>query len=274
MILAVSLNWFLHGDNSLRHEGIQKKISAASAGSACLTPYTMCLTQTKTQQIACGAFLHTIYNENGLWRFYSQHLSYTTYQKTGLLVVLLRMWERGWNYTRTSNLMFTIGPGESIFITIEDWGLSTVVSTENEGTGQINDGPTLDQQWINGGSTMDQWSINDNMKKITYITIILSIAEWFLRVSRARWVILISWAHVTYRCLLYQSEEHSYVSHGLDESWQCHELMSPTGACTIAKPSDMICSYVSHKLNESSKYHEFMSHTSAFLTHHMSHILL
>ena len=54
----------------------------------------------------------------------------------------------------TSNLTFTIG--ECYFITIEDWGLSTVVSADYVRTGYINDGTTMGQRWINDGSTMHQ----------------------------------------------------------------------------------------------------------------------
>jgi len=88
MILLVSLTRFLHSYNSLRHEGILKKIAPAALVLQILE-YTMCPTQTKTCKIACGAFLHTTYNENGLQRLYSQHL-YTmcTYQKNVLFVVL------------------------------------------------------------------------------------------------------------------------------------------------------------------------------------------
>jgi len=52
-----------------------------------------------------------------------------TYLKNVLRVVLDGMWERGWNYMDTSNLIFIID--ESICVTIEEWGLSTVVSTEH-----------------------------------------------------------------------------------------------------------------------------------------------
>jgi hypothetical protein len=54
----------------------------------------------------------------------------------------------------TSNLTFTIG--DCYFITIEDWGLSTVVSADYVRTGYINDGTTMGQRWINDGSTMHQ----------------------------------------------------------------------------------------------------------------------
>jgi len=97
-----------------------------------------------------------------------------TYQKIVLLVVLDGMWERISHYMDTSNLIFTIV--ERSFITIEAWTLSTVGSAEYVSTGQINDGPTMDQRWINSGSTMDQWSIYDNIQCVTYTRIILLVA--------------------------------------------------------------------------------------------------
>jgi len=61
MILVISLTWFLHSDNNLRHEGILKKIAPAALVWH-LFECTMCLTQTKTSKMASGAFLRLGYH--------------------------------------------------------------------------------------------------------------------------------------------------------------------------------------------------------------------
>jgi len=71
-ILVVSLNWFLHTDNSFNHEGIptNSRLPRLYYNSENI----QCVQHKKKSKIAFGAFLHRSCNENYLQRLYSQHL--------------------------------------------------------------------------------------------------------------------------------------------------------------------------------------------------------
>jgi len=112
----------------------------------------MCSVQTKGWKIACGALLHTTYNENGLWRFIhnTYNIQCVTNQKNVLLVLLNGMWERRWNCMDTTNLTFTIGASNLNLLQSRIKAL-WLLSRPNMWV-QIKS--TMDQRWVNNGSTM------------------------------------------------------------------------------------------------------------------------
>jgi len=148
MILAVSLTWCLHSDNSLSHEGI-----AHVALVLQLLECTMRATQTKTGKIACGAlkFLHTTMKMAcGTFIYNTYNIQCFTNQKN--CTTCSTRWNMRTRMKLHGHVKFDIHNWLRYLCYNKDWSLSTVVSAEYVSTGQINVGPN----WINDRSKIYQ----------------------------------------------------------------------------------------------------------------------
>ena len=137
---------------------------------------SMYATQTKTWKFSCGAFLHNTYNQGGLRRLHSQHVSYTMSHKR-LKLYYLYYWMERENGENASTRQIRLSELVKVILfkrqsRIEAFELLSQPNMSEQVTPTmnqrwINGGPSMDQLWINGISRMDQRCINGNLRCVT-----------------------------------------------------------------------------------------------------------